>query len=187
MSKINNLFSETDKKLKLKKKQEKDYLEKFLKDEEDQKLRMKILGNPIDIKNENQFFKENCLKEFKEIVEKIKKIYEDIGGNPFRLEDDIKMNKQIKVFPLSNYPLKKTILYLRFYKVHPSFEDNIDVWKKYKDSKKDYTLDVWEEELGQCDYAGNFPLLSEEKFKIKEKQKAYKKFIKIFDEKILMD
>ena len=57
MSKINNLFSETDKKLKLKKKQEKDYLEKFLKDEEDQKLRMKILGNPIDIKNENQFFK----------------------------------------------------------------------------------------------------------------------------------
>ena len=187
MSKINNLFSNADKKLKLKKKQEKDYLAKFIEEEKDQKLRWKILDNPIDRKNEDQFFKEHCLKDFKEIVEKIKKIHKDIGGDPFRLEDDIEMNKQIKIFPTSDFHLQRVILYLRFYKNHPSFEDNIDVWKEYKDSKKDYTIYLWEDEHSQCDYAGNFPLLSEEKFKIKEKQKAYKKFIKIFDEKFLLD
>ena len=185
MNKINKLFSETDKKLKLKKKQEKDDLAKFIEEEKNQKLRIKILNNPIDEKNENQFFKEHCYNDFKEIIKKIKKFYKDIGGHPFRLEDDISMNKQIKIFPMSNFNLKRIILYLRFLKNHPSFEDNIDVWKKYKNSKKDYTLIVWEEELSQCDDAGNFPLLSEERFKIKDKQKAYKKFIKIFNDNFL--
>ena len=192
MNSIDKKFKKISNKIEIKKKEEKKYLDRFLKEEKEKEIKLKILDNENDNKNEYKHFKENCLEDFNLLSAKIKKIHKDICDssftleNPFTLEDDIEMNKRIKVYPGYGYPVNKTIITIRFNRSHPDvYNDSLKIWEDYKDKKKEYYLAIYEEDLTSNNPDGFFDLISQEKFKIKNKQKAYDKFIHLFENKIL--
>jgi hypothetical protein len=193
MNSIDEKFKKTSYEMGRKKKEEKEYLEKFVKEEKEKKIKLKILDNKIDEKNEYKHFKENCLDDFNLLLANIKKVYKDLCDlqstleNPFTLEDNIKMNKSIKVIPGYGYPDNKTIITICFCRSYPDlYNDNLKIWEDYKDKKKEYYLAIYEEDLTSDNPDGFFDLISQEKFKIKNKQKAYDKFIDLFQNKILV-
>ena len=194
MNSIDEKFKKTSYEIGRKKKEEKEYLEKFVKEEKEKKIKLKILGNKIDDKNEYKHFKENCLEDFNLLLAKIKKIYKDLCDlqstleQPFGLRDEIKLNKKIVVYPGYGYPVNKTIVTIRFCRSHPDlYNDDLKIWGDYKVKKKEYYLAVYEEDLTSNNPDGFFDLISEEKFKIRNKQKAYDKFIDLFQCKILTE
>ena len=193
MNSIDEKFKKISNEIANKKEEEKEYLDKFLKEEKEKKIKLKILGNKIDDKNEYKHFKENCLEDFNLLLAKIKKIHKDLCDlhpileNPFTLKDEIKMNKRIEVYPGYGYPVDKTIITIRFSKSYPDlYKDDLKIWEDYKVKKKEYYIAVYEEDLTSSNPDGFFDLISEEKFKIRNKQKAYDKFIDLFQNKILI-
>ena len=193
MNSIDEKFKKISNEIERKKKEEKENLDRFLKKEKEEKIKFKILTSAIDDKNEYKHFKENCLEDFNLLFAKIKKIYKDIcdlsstSEDPFRLEDHIKTNNSIKVYPGHGYPINKTIITILFKRSHPDpYEDDLKTWEEYKDKKKEYYLYIFEEDLTSVTYDGFFNLISKEKFMIKDKKKAYDKFIDLFQNKILI-
>ena len=193
MNSIDEKFKKISSEIDRKKKEENNYLDKFFKEEKKKKIKLKILDNKIDDNNEYKHFKENCLEDFNLLLAKIKKIHKDIcnspltSENPFRLQDDIENNKSIKVYPGYGYPVNKTIITICFRRSHPDlYNDNLKIWENYKDKNKDYYLAIYEEDLTSNNSDGFFDLISQEKFKITNKQKAYDKFIDLFQNKILV-